>query len=69
MAKKILIVEDDPATSTALRTELEFLGFETEDAMENTRNAVEILGVDWLFFKTDYMKDMFAQIIKSKSKA
>ncbi|MFH0801292.1 MAG: hypothetical protein V2A78_02760 [bacterium] len=44
-------------------------GFETEDAMENVRNAVDILGLDWLFFKSDYMKDMFAGIIKSKSKA
>lgn len=44
-------------------------GFETEDALENVRNAVDILGLDWLFFKTDYMKDMFASIIKSKSKA
>jgi len=44
-------------------------GFETEDAMENVRNAVEILGIDWLFFRTDYMKDMFARIIKSRSKA
>ncbi len=44
-------------------------GFETEDAMENVRNAVEILGVDFLFFKTDFMKEMFAKIIKTKSKA
>jgi len=44
-------------------------GFETEDALENVRNAVDILGVDFLFFKTDYMKDMYAKIIKSESKA
>lgn len=44
-------------------------GFETEDAMENVRNAVEILGVDFLFFKTDFMKEMFAEIIKTQSKA
>ncbi len=44
-------------------------GFETEDAMENVRNAVEILGVDFLFFKTDFMNDMFSEILKIKSKA
>lgn len=44
-------------------------GFETEEAIENVKNAVEILGVDFLFFKTDYMKDMFSKIIKTKSKA
>lgn len=44
-------------------------GFETEDAMENVRNAVEILGVDFLFFKTDFMKDMFSEIIKTNPKA
>ncbi|MDD5476210.1 MAG: 7-cyano-7-deazaguanine synthase [Syntrophales bacterium] len=44
-------------------------GFETEDAMENVKNAVESLGVDFLFFKTDYMKDMFARMITSHSKA
>lgn len=32
MAKKILIVEDDPAARAVLKDELEFLGFETEDA-------------------------------------
>jgi hypothetical protein len=44
-------------------------GFETEDAMENVRNAVEILGVDFLFFKTDFMQDMFSEILKTQSKA
>ena len=44
-------------------------GFETEDAMENVRNAVEILGVDFLSFKTDFMKDMFAKILKVGSRA
>ena len=44
-------------------------GFETEDALENIHNAVEILGVDFLFFKSDFMKDMFSKILKTKSKA
>ena len=44
-------------------------GFETEEALENVRNAVEILGVDFLFFKTDFMKEMFAKILVTGSKA
>jgi len=44
-------------------------GFETEDALDNIRNAVEILGVDFLFFKSDFMKDMFSKILKVQSKA
>lgn len=43
-------------------------GFETEDALRNVKNAVEILGVDFLYFKTDYMKDMFSKILKTNSK-
>lgn len=44
-------------------------GFETEDALENVKNAVDILGVDFLYFKTDYMNEMFAAILKTNSKA
>ena len=44
-------------------------GFETEDALTNVRNAVEILGVDFLFFRSTYMKDMFAKIVRSGSRA
>ncbi|HTY44368.1 MAG TPA: 7-cyano-7-deazaguanine synthase [Patescibacteria group bacterium] len=44
-------------------------GFEAEDAMENVRNAVEVLGVDFLYFKTDAMKGMFSKILKTGSKA
>jgi len=44
-------------------------GFETDEALENIHNAVEILGVDFLFFKSAFMKDMFAKIIASNSKA
>jgi hypothetical protein len=43
-------------------------GFETEDALENVKNAVEILGVDFLYFKTDYMNEMFSAILKTNSK-
>jgi len=44
-------------------------GFETKEAKENVNNAVEVLGVDHIYFKTDFMKDMFARIIKTGSKA
>lgn len=44
-------------------------GFETEDAMKNVRNAVEVLGVDYLYFKTDFMSSMFSAILKTESKA
>ena len=44
-------------------------GFEQSDAIGNVRNATERLGVDFVFFKTNYMKDMFRRLIKSKSKA
>ncbi len=44
-------------------------GFETEDALENIHNAVRILGVDLLLFKSDFMKEMFAAIVKGGDKA
>ena len=44
-------------------------GFEQSDAIGNVRNAVDKLGVDFVFFRTDYMKDMFRRLIQSKSKA
>jgi len=43
--------------------------FETEEAIENVRNAVERLGVDFLFFRSEFMKDMFSKILKTGSKA
>ncbi len=43
-------------------------GFETEDALENVRNAVDILGVDHLLFRSDLMKPMFAEIVKNRTK-
>lgn len=44
-------------------------GFETEEAMENIKNAVEILDVDFLYFRSNYMMEMFESILKSDSKA
>ncbi|PIP54525.1 MAG: hypothetical protein COX07_04835 [Bacteroidetes bacterium CG23_combo_of_CG06-09_8_20_14_all_32_9] len=44
-------------------------GFETEEALDNIKNAVDILDVDFLFFKSTFMKDMFSKILSSESKA
>ncbi len=44
-------------------------GFETKEAMDNIHRAVDILGVDFMFFKSDFMKDMFSKILKTESKA
>jgi len=44
-------------------------GFETEGALANVRNAVEILGVDHLYFRSDHMKEMFAEIVRTGSTA
>jgi len=44
-------------------------GFEQSDAIDNVKRAVEKLDVDFMFFKTNFMKDMFKRLIHSKSKA
>lgn len=44
-------------------------GFETDDAMDNVKRAAEKLGVDFLFFKSSFMDDMFSKILKTGSKA
>lgn len=44
-------------------------GFEDEIALKNVKNASEILGVDFLFFKSDFMQEMFAEVIRSGSAA
>lgn len=42
-------------------------GFENDDALQNVRNATEILRTDWLYFRSDYMKDMYAEMIRTKA--
>ena len=42
-------------------------GFETEEALENIKNAVDILKVDFLFFKSDFIHEMVKEIISSDS--
>jgi hypothetical protein len=44
-------------------------GFEQNDAIDNVRRAVAKLGVDFVFYKTNFMKDMFKRMISSRSKA
>lgn len=44
-------------------------GFETEEARANVENAVDVLGVDFMTFKSNFMKEMFSKILQSNSKA
>jgi len=44
-------------------------GLENEEALANVRNAVNILGVDWVYFKTDFMKEVFRLIVESRTQA
>ncbi|MDD5629593.1 MAG: 7-cyano-7-deazaguanine synthase [Elusimicrobia bacterium] len=44
-------------------------GFETEDAMANVRRAVERLDVPFLTYRSTFMHDMFARIIKTGAPA
>jgi tRNA(Ile)-lysidine synthase TilS/MesJ len=44
-------------------------GFENEEAICNIKNAVEILGVDWLFYRTGFIKDVFEQVIRENIKS
>lgn len=44
-------------------------GFESKEAIDNVQRAVDKLGVDFLFFKSSYMKGMFSEILKTNSKA
>jgi hypothetical protein len=43
-------------------------GFESKEAIENVRNAVKALGADWLYFKSEIMKDIYAEVLKTKYK-
>jgi hypothetical protein len=44
-------------------------GFETEDAIENVKNAVDILGVDFLFYKSTFMDELFSKVLRTGSRA
>lgn len=44
-------------------------GFETEEAINNVRNAVGILDIDFILYKSSYMKPMFSKMIRTDSKA
>lgn len=44
-------------------------GFETQDAMDNVKRAVDKLGVDFLLFRSDFMDGMFAKVLKTGSSA
>lgn len=44
-------------------------GFENPDALDNIKNAVDILDVDYLFYRSKEMHDAFREIIVTGSKA
>ena len=44
-------------------------GFETGEALANVRRAVEILGVDFLLFRSTAMHEMFAEVLNTDSSA
>lgn len=43
-------------------------GWENTDAMDNIQKAVEKLDVDFLYYKTSYMRDAFRLVIEKKAK-
>jgi 3-dehydroquinate dehydratase len=43
-------------------------GFVPDEHIQSAKKTVEKLGVDWIYFETDFMKEMFKKIIKTKSK-
>lgn len=43
-------------------------GFVPDEHIESAKKTVEKLGVDWIYFKTDFMKQMFKKIVETKSK-
>jgi tRNA(Ile)-lysidine synthase TilS/MesJ len=44
-------------------------GFETEDALANIHRAVEILDVDFLQYRSTYIRDMMSHLLKTGSRA
>lgn len=42
-------------------------GFEPDDALNNVKNAVEILNIDFILYKSSFIQDMFREIIKCGS--
>jgi len=44
-------------------------GFENPDALENIKNAVNILGIDHVFLNSEEMHDAFREIVESELKA
>ena len=43
-------------------------GFVPDEHLDSARKTVEKLGVDWIYFQTTFMKDMFRKIVQTKSK-
>ncbi len=43
-------------------------GFVPDEHITSARRTVEKLGVDFIYFQTDFMKDMFRKIVQTKSR-
>jgi len=43
-------------------------GFVPQEHLDSAMKTVDKLGVDWIYFQTDFMKEMFRKIVKTKSK-
>jgi hypothetical protein len=44
-------------------------GFESQDAIKNVESAAEKLDVDFMFYRSNYMKKMFGKLLSTGSKA
>ncbi|MDD5282275.1 MAG: hypothetical protein PHC37_06495 [Candidatus Omnitrophica bacterium] len=42
-------------------------GFEQKAALDNVEKAVNVLGVDWLYMKSDFMKKMYSDAVRHKA--
>jgi hypothetical protein len=42
-------------------------GFGNAEGLENVRRAVARLGVDWVYLRSDAMREMFAEIVRSRA--
>ena len=43
-------------------------GFVPDEHLDSARRTVDQLGVDWIYFHTDFMTDLFRKIVDTKSK-
>jgi hypothetical protein len=44
-------------------------GFGNAQGLENVRRAVDALGVDWIYSRSGFMKDLFAEVVRQRAPA